>query len=89
MSYHCGITPSLAAMTGREPCEPHIKCDDCGRVRSVWQGIRYWEPAKWFMNGKAAPGWSGGRNPDHTRTDHCPDCRRRLKPGPMLGERGK
>jgi len=31
-------------------------------------------PKKWFMDGKRAPGWSGGRKPDYTREDYCPAC---------------
>lgn len=71
MTYHCGIGGGMRAI-GLEPCDPHIKCDGCGLVRSIpTRGI--WA-AKWFLDGKAPPGWSGGRRTDHTREDWCQRC---------------
>lgn len=73
MGYRAGVSAQLAAMVGRVGNEPHIYCDGCGVTRSVYRGRSY-QPAAWFLNGKAAPGWSGGRCKDGTRHDLCPDC---------------
>jgi hypothetical protein len=72
MSYQCGIGGGMAEI-GFCPCDPHIRCDFCGVTRLV-ATRRTHGPAKWFMAGKPAPGWSGGRRADHTREDYCPAC---------------
>lgn len=72
MTYHCGIGGGMRAL-GFEPREPHITCDGCGLVRYV-HSARSYGPQAWFLKGRPAPGWSGGRRPDHTREDWCPRC---------------
>ena len=71
MSYRAGIGPGL----GIPPGEPHIYCDKCGRTAPVTPANAPGLPYKWFLNGKAKPGWAGGSNADHTRWDLCPDCK--------------
>jgi len=75
MTYHCGIGASMAAAFGVRPREPHITCDGCGLVRSVYANQRSYAPAAWFLDGKRAPGWSGGRNAEGKRTDYCKQCK--------------
>lgn len=75
MTYHIGIGASLAAAFGRTAQEPHITCDGCGLVRSVFRARGVGAPAAWFLDGKRAPGWSGGRNADGGRTDYCKQCK--------------
>lgn len=72
MSYRAGIGGRLA---GGRPTEPHIVCDRCGCIRSVYQSKQSFRPAKWLLEGRAAPGWSGGRKDDGFRFDLCPECR--------------
>ncbi len=77
MSYHCGIGPGMRAL-GMEPCDPHIKCDTCGLVRSVETSRDMGRPAAWFLNRKKAPGW--GLRLEHLdhgmikRIDTCANC---------------
>lgn len=72
MTYQCGIGGGMARL-GFRPCEPHIVCDGCGVTRPIC-GQRTCGPQAWFLRGKAAPKWSGGRRADHTREDWCPAC---------------
>lgn len=74
MSYRCGIGASLARRFGQLPSEPHIVCDGCGTTRSVYRRRDWYVPAAWFLDGKHAPGWTGGRVDDHRREDRCPKC---------------
>ena len=78
MSYRAGLG---AAFNSGRATEPSIRCDikGCRRTRGVGTKTRF--AAKWFLDGKAAPGWGGGRNGDGTRTDYCPDCNRVIKGG--------
>jgi hypothetical protein len=65
----------LAMMLRMEPQDPHIRCDGCGLVLSVYaqRGIR--RPAKWFLDDKAARGWRADKNADGVRRDWCPRCK--------------
>ena len=71
MSYRAGIN------FGAVHTDPIIVCDNCGTHRSVTtrRGI----PAVWFLNLKAAPGWSLERKVTDDgqlfRRDLCPECR--------------
>jgi len=71
MSYHCGLDDRRDGIPGK----PHIKCDLCGIEHTIydpqWKGPI---PSIWFLDGLAAPGWHGGRNPDGSRTDYCGEC---------------
>ena len=59
--------------------EPFVYCNVCGERRSVHRSKKSFEPAKWFLNGKAAPGWFGGRvEGTHVRLDICQECAARL-----------
>ena len=72
VSYRVGIGPGLAAI-GFEPREPALVCDGCGVTRSVMgRGIGC--AASWFLDGKAAPGWSLRREGEK-RSDFCPKCK--------------
>lgn len=79
MSYQSGIGPGMAVL-GFEPFEPHIVCDGCGARRSVYKNDN---PkggfAHWFLEGKAAPGWSGGRYGSHPRLDYCHECTEKVR----------
>ena len=81
MTYHCGSGNSLARAFGREPCDPHITCDGCGVTHTIYRGRSFYEAAKWFLDGKHAPGWTGGRNEGSTRTDYCPQCKEKVGGG--------
>lgn len=70
MSYHVGIGPRLAQFGGG-PCEPHITCDGCGVERRITTSH---VPPAWFLDGKAAPGWTLKREGE-TRRDYCPKCK--------------
>jgi hypothetical protein len=76
MSYHAGIGERLAATIGVQANpEPHIKCDRCGKTKSVYKIKSYGAPAAWFLDGKPPPGWTGGITPDgYARVDYCPQC---------------
>jgi hypothetical protein len=83
VSYRCGVGPLLAKLCGLPgPQEPHIICDGCGLVRSVYRSRNWYGPAAWFLAGRHAPGWTGGRNEDGTRTDYCPACSGRHREPP-------
>lgn len=76
MSYRAGIGARLAHRFGAEPSDPHIVCDGCGMIRTVYKRAGHWIPAAWLLDGRPAPGWAGGRNADGlTRTDYCPVCK--------------
>lgn len=70
MTYHCGIGAGLGALAR----EPQITCDGCG-VRIYIDGF----PPRWFLNGKAKPGWSLVRKERDDgsieRDDRCSKCR--------------
>ena len=75
MSYRAGIGGGLARKFGAQPSDPYIICDGCGCTRTVYSGRNSFAPAKWLLNGRAAPGgWTGGRRDDLTRDDWCPKC---------------
>jgi hypothetical protein len=75
MSYRCGIGEALARQLGMEAGDPRLVCDGCGATRSVYRGKGWYEPAKWFLDGRHAPGWTGGRAGDeHRRLDFCAEC---------------
>jgi hypothetical protein len=74
MTYHIGIGASLAAAFGRTAQEPHITCDGCGLVRSVFRARGVGAPAAWFLDGKAPPGWRLINCKDG-RSDYCPRCK--------------
>lgn len=69
MTYHCGIDGDLSL----RPCEPHIVCDGCGATCAV-ATRRTHGPAKWFLNGRCPPKWSGGQRMGYMREDWCPAC---------------
>lgn len=71
MSYHAGVGLGMERL-GFTPCEPHIACDGCGRVRLVATTMR--GPGEWFFKGKPPPKWQGGKDADGKRLDFCPDC---------------
>jgi len=73
MSYRAGVGPGLRYL-GVEPGPPHITCDGCGLRINLPEDRR---PPAWFLNGKAAPGWSVKRHDDGRRTDMCVACRAR------------
>ena len=79
MSYHCGVGPGLEKTLGVAPCEPHIACDGCGAERPVTKN--HGAPYAWFLDGKAAPGWTSVQRPGFAREDWCPTCRPRKKGG--------
>lgn len=72
MSYEAGIGPGLAAMLGRTPHGPRVKCDACGVVLDL-SGRRI-APA-WLLDGGAPPGWRMVRGEGGKRTDTCGRCR--------------
>ncbi len=75
MSYRAGIGPVFARVMGAEPDGPKITCDGCGLVNRIPTDRL---PPKWFMDNKAAPGWSMRRSFDSdglTRLDLCPRCK--------------
>jgi hypothetical protein len=82
MSYRAGIGGTMAAVLRVEPTEPCIICDGCGLRRTVYQNRNSYAPAAWLLNGKAAPGWKGGRNEDGRRTDWCRNCKANHKEEP-------
>ena len=66
MGYHPGIGGlSEAAL-------PHIYCNECGAIKTVYKRFGWYEPAKWFVDGKAAPKWKLLRDADSKRLDYCP-----------------
>ena len=71
MSYRCAVlgVPGY----GPEWRKPRVICDGCSVEIPVYKK-HINMPKKWFMDGKRAPGWSGGRKPDYTREDYCPAC---------------
>jgi hypothetical protein len=74
MSYRAGITGTMAAVLRVEPTEPCIVCDGCGLRRTVYSQRGIGAPAKWFLDRKAAPGWSVWHK-DGVRLDWCPRCK--------------
>jgi len=79
VTYRAKIGSGLELLGIMPHPEPSIYCDGCGRRLGLYSRRRY-EPPKWFFAGKHAPGWTGGRLPDGTREDYCPDCSRKRKP---------
>jgi hypothetical protein len=67
MTYTCGIFGA----------EPYISCNECGLRRRVSRP--HGAPFAWFLDNKAAPGWSLKRLEDvHggvSRVDLCPRCK--------------
>lgn len=78
MSYRAGITGTMAAVLRVEPTEPCIVCDGCGLRRTVYSQRGIGAPAKWFLDGKPAPGWSKANNADGGRLDWCPRCKEQI-----------
>ncbi len=72
MSYRCGIIGYAAFIAGVAPSGPRITCDGCGLVLSIRIDRR---PPAWFLDGKAAPGWSLTRDDGDVRIDMCPRCK--------------
>jgi len=54
---------------------PRVVCDGegCDATRPV-APINGTRPYAWFLDGRAAPGWSGGRTTGGRRVDFCPAC---------------
>lgn len=77
MTYRCKIGHGLEHLGIMPTSEPAIYCDGCGLRRSVSSRRCSWVAAKWFLDGRPAPGWTGGRLPDGTREDYCPECSRK------------
>ena len=75
MGYRAGIGYALARELGVAPGEPHIFCDNCGLRRTVKKNKNSYATANWLLNGKAAPGWAGGRQGNGKRLDYCPGCK--------------
>lgn len=71
MSYQSGVGPGLAKMFGMEPGGPRITCDGCKAVLAIRDDRLL---PRWFMDGKAAPGWKLTRT-EEARTDLCPRCK--------------
>jgi hypothetical protein len=80
VTYRCGIS----GFGVERP--PTITCDGCGvrvEIRSL--------PPKWFLDGKAKPGWKLVRHEEkpgggfRMRSDYCPECKDRT-PNPASGE---
>lgn len=67
MTYTCGIFGA----------EPFISCNECGLRRYVTKASGM--PFAWFLDNKAAPGWSlkrtEGAHGGVSRVDLCPRCR--------------
>lgn len=74
MSYRAGVGQRLAQRFTVAMTTPHIVCDGCGVRKSV--ETRQSFAAKWFLNGRAAPGWRMCRAEDGSRIDQCPECKR-------------
>lgn len=64
------------AHLGIEPGEAHVNCDGCGMIKPVVSPTsNNLMPPKWFVAGKAPPGWRGVRMHDGSkRWDLCPRC---------------
>ena len=76
MGYRAGIGQALMASTNKHitVSGPYIFCDMCQTHRSISPKNSF-KPYVWFLNGKKAPGWSGGRvKGEHTRIDYCGEC---------------
>lgn len=71
MTYRVGIGEGMRRL-GFEPREPHITCDGCGLVKNITSGRM--GPPRWFLDGKAVPGWKLVREGEK-RCDYCPVCR--------------
>jgi len=70
MSYRVGVN-----FFGRDARAPRVLCDSegCDAARPV-APINSSRPYAWFLNGRPAPGWSGGRTDAGGRRDFCPAC---------------
>ena len=75
MGYRAGIAFSAAKFLGKVADDPHIYCDACGQKFYLCYSRGLSKPPKWFLDGKAPPGWSGGRSGDCKRNDLCPKCK--------------
>ena len=71
MSYRCGIYEPLASVMGVEPGPPRITCDGCG-IKHVLRENKL--PPKWFLDGKAPPGWRMDKQRE-VRRDYCRTCK--------------
>ena len=75
MSYRCGVEDAdLGRLVGTGECNAHLVCDGCGTTRTVYRRRGWFLPAQWLLDGKHAPGWTGGGRGDGTRVDYCPRC---------------
>lgn len=71
MGYITGIGPGL--LGNKEATEPCVYCDFCGKTRFVYKNNG--EPYGWFLKGKNALGWFGGRLKNRSaRLDICMEC---------------
>lgn len=52
---------------------PRITCDGCGLVYEIPRR-GFGVPPKWFLDGKAPPGWKRGPR-DEKRWDKCTRCK--------------
>ncbi len=75
MTYRFGIGPGMAGL-GMGPRDPHLICDGCGETRLVVNpNSSNMMPPKWFLAGRAAPGWRMLRVYDGSkRWELCPKC---------------
>lgn len=74
MSYNCGIGPRLARAVkiDRDP-RPHITCDGGCGAKIV---VEF--PPRWFLAGKAPPGWKIAFSEDGIKRHYCKACKRKL-----------
>lgn len=78
MAYRAGIAPNMVAL-GLEPGPPHVICDGCGVVHGCER--RDGMPYRWFLDGKAPPGWAKRYDDHGKRWDYCRACRASLPRG--------
>jgi hypothetical protein len=87
VTYYAGS--SGLAPIGIANSNPRIECDGCGLVLNIATGWR--APPKWFLDGKAVPGWKMVRRETPNaveRRDWCPKCKgtARERAAKLLGE---
>lgn len=63
---------------------PSITCDGCGVVLTIVSN----PPPKWFLDGRAKPGWQLLRHEERDgrvrmRSDYCPACKAPMLPRPV------
>lgn len=79
MTYRCKIGRGMEHIGIMPHDEPSLYCDGCGRRLGLYSRGRY-RPPQWFLDGKPAPGWTGGEREDGTREDYCQACSREVRP---------